>query len=174
MPISLPKFQFTQVFSDLLDCQHLRKSDSNYSNNGSILDVSSSSILWVRVVIIIWGRGSSGGKRKIRRSVPGKWTAVIVLQSSRTRIPSRTQSLRLISSQGTMLLWKSDALTPLPSCRKWSIKRAQLRDFFHTPHLISFPLRQFPSEWPIAELRVYTHSSADRPTLGTPGFLATL
>ncbi|CAK9872597.1 unnamed protein product [Sphagnum jensenii] len=70
----------------------------------------------------------------------------MVLQSSRTRIPSRTKSLRVISSQGTMLLWKSDALTPLPSCQKWSIKSAQLSDFSHTAHLISFPLRQFPSE----------------------------
>ncbi|CAM6030329.1 unnamed protein product [Sphagnum balticum] len=70
----------------------------------------------------------------------------MVLQSSRTRIPSRTKSLRLISSQGTMLLSKSDALTPLPSCQKWSIRRAQLSDFSHTPHLISFPVREFASE----------------------------
>jgi hypothetical protein len=39
---------------------------SNYSNNSAILDESSSSILWVRVVIIIWGHGSYRGKRKIR------------------------------------------------------------------------------------------------------------
>jgi hypothetical protein len=46
---------------------------SNYSNNAAILDESSSSILWVRVVIIIWGRGSYRGKRKIRSLWISAW-----------------------------------------------------------------------------------------------------
>ncbi|CAK9219589.1 unnamed protein product [Sphagnum troendelagicum] len=54
-----------------------------------------------------------------------KSTAVVVFQSSRTRIPSRTKSLGLISGKRIQtLLWRSDVMTLLSSCEKLSIKRA--------------------------------------------------
>jgi hypothetical protein len=152
---------------------------SNYSNNGAILDESSSSILWVRVVIIIWGRGSSRGKRKIRslwisaRQVDCCHGTPEFPHKDSFSYQKSTSDFKS-GDDAALEKWCPNPLTPLPSCQKWSIKSAQLSDFSHTAHLISFPLRQFASEWPIAELRVYTHSSAERPTPGTPGFLATL
>ncbi len=70
MPISLPRFQFTQVFSDLLDCQHLRRSDKILrTRSGSAITPTMAQYFQHLVSQSCdhhMGRGSSRGKRKIR------------------------------------------------------------------------------------------------------------
>jgi hypothetical protein len=91
----------------------------------------------------------------------------------------RTQQKAIVADNA--LVWNAvDAFLKWSTLQKERekaqlLERAQPSDSSHTAHLISFPLRQFTSsEWPIAELCMHSHSSAERPTLGMPGFLATL